>query len=133
RARGDGSVGAGGLGVFVGGHDLVPVWDFSYEGARRSLEESLERLGLDRVDVVHIHDPDDAHDEALAGAYRALDELRAEGAIGAVGCGMNFSAPLARFAREAEFDCFLLAGRYTLLDQSAVADLLPVALERGVR
>jgi D-threo-aldose 1-dehydrogenase len=109
-----------------------PVFDFSYDGVMRSLEESLERLGLDRVDVLHIHDPDDHYDEALAGAYRALDRLRSEGTIGAVGAGMNQSAMLARFAREADFDCFLLAGRYTLLDQSGLADLLPLCEERGI-
>ena len=111
---------------------LNPVFDFSYDGASRSLEESLERLGLDAVDVVHIHDPDDHHDEALSGAYRALAGLRDEGVIRAVGCGMNQSAMLTRLAREGDFDCFLLAGRYSLLDQSAIADLLPVAADRGI-
>jgi D-threo-aldose 1-dehydrogenase len=127
------NVDAAALGTFAGAGDLQPVWDFSYDGARRSLEESLERLGVDRVEIVLIHDPDEAYDEALAGAYRALDELRAQGVMEAVGCGMNQSAMLARLAQEGDFDCFLLAGRYTLLDQSALADLLPVALERGVK
>jgi D-threo-aldose 1-dehydrogenase len=79
-----------------------------------------------------VHDPDDHHDEALTGAYRALADLRAQGVIGAVSAGMNQSAMLTRFAREADFDCFLLAGRYTLLDTSGLADLLPVAAERGI-
>jgi D-threo-aldose 1-dehydrogenase len=109
-----------------------PVFDFSYDGVLRSVEESLERLGLDRVDVLHIHDPDDHADEALAGAYRALDRLRAEGTISAVGAGMNQAEMLVRFARAAAFDCFLLAGRYTLLDQSALRELLPLCEERGV-
>lgn len=132
RDRPGGPVDTGGDRTFPGEHALVPVWDFSYDGALRSLEESLARLGLDRVDVVLVHDPDDAHEEALAGAYRALAGLRDQGVIGAVGCGMNYSEPLTRFAEEADFDCFLLAGRYTLLDQSALADLLPVAQARGI-
>ena len=111
---------------------LTPVFDFSYDGALRSLEESLARLGVDRVDVVHIHDPDRHFDEALTGAYAALDRLRADGTIGAVGAGMNQVEMLCRFAREAEVDCFLVAGRYTLLDQSALAELLPLCEERGI-
>ena len=109
-----------------------PVFDFSYDGVLRSVGESLERLGLDRVDVLHIHDPDDHYDEALRGAYRALDRLRAEGTIRAVGAGMNQAPMLVRFAREADFDCFLVAGRYTLLDQSALPELLPLCRERGI-
>ena len=109
-----------------------PTFDFSFDATLRSLEESLERLGLDRVDILHIHDPDDHYEEAIKGAYPALDRLRAEGVIGAVSAGMNQSAMLARFAREGDFDCFLLAGRYTLLDQAAMADLMPLAEERGI-
>jgi D-threo-aldose 1-dehydrogenase len=111
---------------------LMPVFDFTYDGTLRSVEESLERLGLDRVDVVHIHDPDHHFEAALTGAYPALDRLRAEGTIGAVGAGMNQPEMLCRFAREAEFDCFLVAGRYTLLDQSARAELLPLCEKRGI-
>ncbi|MGW0885747.1 aldo/keto reductase [Streptomyces sp. NPDC002671] len=107
-------------------------WDFSADGIRRSLEESLERLGLDRVDVVYLHDPDDHLAQALDEAYPALERLRSEGVVGAIGAGMNHSAPLARFVRETDMDVVLLAGRYTLLDQSALADLLPAAAERGV-
>jgi D-threo-aldose 1-dehydrogenase len=109
-----------------------PVFDFGYDGVMRSVEESLERLGLDRVDVLHIHDPDEHEEEALAGAYRALDRLRAEGVIAAVGAGMNQVEMLARFARAADFDCFLVAGRYTLLDQAALDELFPLCLERGI-
>jgi D-threo-aldose 1-dehydrogenase len=109
-----------------------PVFDFTYDGVMRSFEESLERLGLDRVDVLHIHDPDDHYDRALHGAYRALDQLRTEGVIKAVGAGMNQAEMLARFAREADFDCFLLAGRYSLLDQVALKELLPLCVERGI-
>jgi D-threo-aldose 1-dehydrogenase len=109
-----------------------PVFDFSYDGVMRSLAESLERLGLDRVDVLHIHDPDEHFGQALEGAYRALDRLRTERTIGAVGAGMNQVEMLVRFAQAADFDCFLLAGRYTLLDQSALTRLLPLCLERGI-
>jgi D-threo-aldose 1-dehydrogenase len=109
-----------------------PVFDFSYDGVLRSVEESLDRLGLDRVDVLHIHDPDEHADEALGGAYRALDRLRSDGTVSAVGAGMNQAELLVRFAREADFDCFLLAGRYTLLDQTALRELLPLCLARGI-
>jgi D-threo-aldose 1-dehydrogenase len=109
-----------------------PVFDFSYDATLRSLEESLERLGLDRVDVLHIHDPDLHFEQALTGAFPALDRLRADGTIRAVGAGMNQVEMLCRFAREADFDCFLVAGRYTLIDQSALAELLPLCEERGI-
>lgn len=111
---------------------LNPVYDYSREGTLRSLEESLTRLGLDRVDVVHVHDPDEHFEEAIAGAFPALAELRSQGVIGAVGAGMNQAEMLARFAREADVDCFLVAGRYTLLDQSALAELLPLCVERKI-
>jgi D-threo-aldose 1-dehydrogenase len=110
---------------------LEPLFDFSHDGVLRTLEGSLERLGLERVDIVHLHDPDYYHEQAL-GAFRTLERLRADGTIGAIGVGMNHSAPLARFAAEAPFDCFLVAGRYTLLDQTALADLLPACVERGM-
>ena len=118
-------------GPFAGAPPL-PVFDFSYEGTLRSLEESLDRLGLDRVDVVLIHDPDDHYAEAIDGAYRALERLRAEGTVSAIGVGMNHAAPLCRFARAGDFDCFLLAGRYTLLDTSGADELLPLCLDRGI-
>lgn len=110
-----------------------PVFDFSHDGVMRSFEESLQRLGLDRIDILHLHDPDAHETEAMAGAYRALDRLRAEGLIRAVGAGMNQWPMLARFAEAGSFDTFLLAGRYTLLDQSALPTLLPVCERRGVR
>jgi D-threo-aldose 1-dehydrogenase len=108
------------------------VWDFSADGVRRSLEASLERLGLDRVDIVYLHDADEHFAEAIGHAYPALEQLRAEGVISAIGAGMNQSAMLARFIRESDIDAVLLAGRYTLLDQDAHDDLLPLAAERGV-
>ncbi|MDQ2942713.1 MAG: aldo/keto reductase [Candidatus Dormibacteraeota bacterium] len=117
---------------FPGAPPLNPVFDFSYEGVMRSVDESVERLGIDRIDILHIHDPDEHFEEALSGAYRALDQLRSDGTIKAVGAGMNQAEMLARFAREAQFDCFLLAGRYTLLDQVGLKDLLPLCIERGI-
>lgn len=108
------------------------VFDYSGDGVRRSIEESLVRLGLDRIDIALIHDPDDHWGEAIDGAWPALERLRAEGVIRAVGAGMNQSAMLTRFVRETTMDVVLVAGRYTLLDQDALADLLPACIERGV-
>jgi D-threo-aldose 1-dehydrogenase len=117
---------------FLGTPPLGPVFDFSHDGVLRSLEESLERLGLDRVDIALIHDPDDHSEQAIDEAYPALERLRTEGVVGAIGVGMNQTELLCRFAHEGEFDCFLLAGRYTLLDRSAGEKLLPLCLERGI-
>jgi D-threo-aldose 1-dehydrogenase len=89
-------------------------------------------LQLDRVDVALVHDPDDHYDEALTGAFPALARLRDEGVIRAIGAGMNQTELLCRFAREADPDCFLVAGRYTVLDRSATAELLPLCQERGI-
>lgn len=111
---------------------LVPRFDFSYAGIKRSYEESLERLGLESTDVLLIHDPDDHFDEAITGAYQALSELRAAGRVRAIGVGMNQWQMLARFGQVADFDCFILAGRYTLLDRSGVDELLPLCQERGI-
>jgi D-threo-aldose 1-dehydrogenase len=108
------------------------VFDYSEDGVRRSLDESLERLHLERVDIALIHDADDHWREAIDGAWPALERLRAEGVIRAVGAGMNQSEMLTRFVRETTMDVVLVAGRYTLLDQGALADLLPACLERGV-
>lgn len=96
------------------------VPDFSRDGVLRSLEASLSRLQMDRVDILHIHDPDHHMDQALEEAFPALDELRRQGVIRAIGAGMNQWQALARFALEADFDCFLLAGRYTLLEQTSL-------------
>jgi D-threo-aldose 1-dehydrogenase len=118
---------------YKGTPPVNPLFDFSYDGVLQSVEESLIRLGLDRVDLLYIHDPDLHHREALSGAYKALDRLRREGTVAAIGAGMNAAEPLAQFAREADFDCFMLAGRYTLLDQVALQELLPLCAERGIR
>ncbi len=108
------------------------VFDYSGDGVRRSIEESLERLGLDRIDIALIHDPDDHWQAALDGAYPALARLREQGVIRAVGAGMNQSEMLARFVRETDMDAVLLAGRYTLLEQGALDELLPACEQRGV-
>lgn len=107
-------------------------WDFSGDGVRASLEDSLVRLGLPRVDIALIHDPDDHVEQAIAEAYPALAELREEGVVGAIGVGMNqWQAPL-RFVKETGIDVVMLAGRYTLLDQSALP-LLEECAGRGVQ
>lgn len=111
---------------------IGPVFDYSYDGTLRSLDESLKRLGLDRVDILHIHDPDNHYEEAMKGSYRALVRLREEGVIRAVGVGMNQAKMLARFAEEGDFDCFLCAGRYTLVDHTALKRLLPLCEERDI-
>ncbi|WP_028062201.1 aldo/keto reductase [Solirubrobacter soli] len=108
------------------------VRDYSRDGVLRSLESSLERLGVDRVDIVFVHDPDDHEREALDGAFPALDELRSQGVITSYGAGMNQSEMLARFVRETDLDVLMLAGRYTLLEQGALDDLLPECERRGV-
>ncbi|TDT98212.1 D-threo-aldose 1-dehydrogenase [Streptomyces sp. 846.5] len=108
------------------------VWDFSAYGVRSSLESSLSRLGLDRVDIVYLHDPDDHEEAAFGTAYPELERMRAEGMVGAIGAGMNQNGMLDRFVRETDVDVVLLAGRYSLLDQTALTALLPDAARRGV-
>jgi D-threo-aldose 1-dehydrogenase len=117
---------------FYGGDHNRRVRDYSAQGVRQSIEESLERLGLDRIDTALIHDPEDFMGQAVEEACPSLVELRDQGVIRSVGAGMNFSAELTRFVRETEVDTVMLAGRYTLLDRTAEADLLPACSERGV-
>ncbi|MFI9560580.1 aldo/keto reductase [Nonomuraea endophytica] len=118
------------------GFDVVAaerrVWDFSRDGVRRSLDESLVRLGLDHVDVALIHDPDAHEGQALAEAYPALAELRAQGVVKAIGLGMNQWQVPARFVRDTDIDVVMLAGRYTLLDRSGLP-LLEACAAKGVR
>ena len=108
------------------------VRDYSRDGVLRSLESSLQRLQLDRVDILLVHDPDDYYREALNGAFPALHDLRAQGVIRAFGAGMNQSKMLADFVRNTDLDVVLLAGRYTLYEQGALDDLLPLCVARGV-
>jgi aryl-alcohol dehydrogenase-like predicted oxidoreductase len=129
--------------IVPGGSDTQPIWadpppgvgprlDYSYAGVMRSVEESLARLGLDRVDVLHVHDPDENFPVAVSDAYRALTELRARGTIGAVSIGVNHAPVAARYLTEvADLDCVLLAGRYNLLDQSGLDAVLPLCAARG--
>ncbi|WP_406480434.1 aldo/keto reductase [Streptomyces sp. NBC_01615] len=116
---------------FVVRDDLRRQWDFSSDGVLRSIEHTLRRTGLDRLDVVYLHDPDDHWQQAAEEAMPALADLREQGVIGAIGVGMNQSAMPARFLRETAADVVMLAGRYTLLDQSALDDVLPAAQELG--
>jgi D-threo-aldose 1-dehydrogenase len=108
------------------------VWDFSADGVNRSVESSLERLGLDRVDVLLLHDPDEHWDSAAGEGFPALASLRSQGVVGAVGVGMNQWQMPARFVRETSIDVVMLAGRYTLLEQTAAVEFLPLCAERGV-
>ena len=98
----------------------------------RSLDESLERLKLDRVDIAYIHDPDNSYEQAIGETYPTLADLRSRGVVKAIGAGMNQWQLLSRFAQDGEFDCFLLAGRYTLLDQSALPELMPLCERKGI-
>jgi len=117
---------------FYGTPPLTRVRDYSRDGVLRSLEDSLRRLGLDRVDIALIHDPDDFLSQAADGAYPALAELRAQGVVTAIGVGMNSAAPLTWLVERCDVDCVLVAGRYTLLDDSAATSLFPLCLRRGV-
>jgi len=119
-----------------------PRFDYSYDGAMRSFEQSLLRLGIDRIDVLLIHDADrfmhgrEGYEirfrEAMEGAYVALERLRAAGAVKGIGIGVNDAEACARFARAGDFDCMLLAGRYSLLEQPALQSFLPLAVEKGI-
>jgi D-threo-aldose 1-dehydrogenase len=122
---------------------FAPTYDYSYDGVMRSIEQSCLRTGLARMDVVLVHDIDfwTIRDRALLeerfrtlmeGGYRALDELRGAGVIGAIGAGLNEADMCLRFAKAGDFDCMLLAGRYTLLEQGALDEFLPYAEAHGV-
>jgi D-threo-aldose 1-dehydrogenase len=119
------------------------VYDYSYDGVLRSVEDSLQRLGMDRIDVLLIHDVDvwthgseearlQRFAEVMGGGYRAMVKLREEGVVRAIGAGINEIQACEELARAGEFDCFLLAGRYTLLEQNALDTLLPYCVERSI-
>jgi D-threo-aldose 1-dehydrogenase len=108
-----------------------PVWDFTEDGIRRSVAESLDRTGADRFDILLMHDPDTHLSAAASTGYRALSALRSAGSVHAIGAGMNNSGPLGDLVRECDLDVVLLAGRYTLLDQTAARDLMPLCGKRG--
>jgi D-threo-aldose 1-dehydrogenase len=117
---------------FVVPATLRRQWDFSRDGILRSVDESLDRLGLDHLDIAYLHDPDDHWEAASTTGVDALVELRDTGVVGAIGAGMNQSAMITEFIRRCDVDVMMLAGRYTLLEQGALDELLPAALDRGV-
>ena len=136
------------FGPFVDVPAIETSFDFSRDAIMRGLEGSLERLQMDHVDIVLIHDPDEGvtlfepeldpyakshFDQVMKETYPALDELRKQGVIKALGLGMNQWGMLADFARAGDFDCFLLAGRYTLLEQEPLEQFLPLCMEKGIR
>jgi D-threo-aldose 1-dehydrogenase len=106
------------------------VWDFSRDGVRRSIEESLDRLGLDRVDIALLHDPEDHWRQATDEGLLALKELRDEGMVAAIGAGMNDARHLAELIREHDVDVVMCAGRYTLLEQAN--EMMAAAVDHGV-
>lgn len=118
---------------FYGAPKRSRVRDYSAAGVRRSLEESLSRLGLDRVDQLLIHDPEEHMGQALAEAVPELERMRAEGLTTGIGVGVNHVGTALRFVREAPIDQVLIAGRYSLLDRRAEAELLPECARRGIR
>jgi D-threo-aldose 1-dehydrogenase len=135
HAPGDGS-------RYAGGQPHRAVVDYSYDGTLRSVEQSLLRLGTDRLDLLLIHDVDvwthgkdaieDRFSEAMNGAYVALDRLRGEGVVAGIGIGVNEAEMCVRFAQAGSFDTMLLAGRYSLLEQPALTQFLPLAQAQGI-
>jgi D-threo-aldose 1-dehydrogenase len=119
---------------FVVPDDLVRRWDASASGIERSLDASLARLGVDRVDTLFLHDPDVYDlDGGLRTGLPALEALRADGRVAEIGVGVNSAAAAVRAVREGDLDVVMIAGRYTLLEQPAAEELLPLCVERGVR
>ncbi len=133
--------GAWDRGGYAGGLPFAATLDYSHDGTMRAIEQSLLRLGTDRLDIVLIHDVDrrnhgdrldERFHEAINGAWPALRRLREEGVIRAAGIGVNESEICLRFAEACDLDCVMLAGRYSLLDQGALHTFLPVAEKRGI-
>ncbi len=132
-----------GIGKFFDTPSRQQVYDYSYDGVMRSVEFSLERLGIDTIDVLLAHDVDifthgskEASDqrikELMEGGYRALEQLRSEGTVKAIGAGINEWQVAETLARAGDFDVFLLAGRYTLLEQDALTSFLPYCVEKKI-
>lgn len=129
-------------GPWAGGLPFACHFDYSYDGAMRSIEDSLQRLGLERIEIAFIHDIDvfthgvegqkNAFKQAMEGNYKALARLRDEKAIKAIGVGVNEWEPCRDALRHGDFDCFLVAGRYTLLEQTVLDEFFPLCVERGV-
>ena len=131
------------MGIFNDTLPFDPVFDYGYDAVMRSVDDSLQRIGTNRIDVLLIHDVDiwthgtkeasDARiDEVMTGGYRAMRKLRDEGVVGAIGAGLNEWEVCQTLMARGEFDCFLLAGRYTLLEQEGLAAFLPDCVARGV-
>jgi D-threo-aldose 1-dehydrogenase len=112
--------------------EVEALYDYSSKAVRNSLESSLDRLGIESVDILFIHDPDDHYKQAINEAYPTLAELKDDGVIKAIGAGMNQWEMELRFAREGDFDCFLLAGRYTLLEQEALSEFLSYCAKKSI-
>lgn len=108
------------------------TFDFSADAIKRSVEASLARLELDRIDILFIHDPDNHWETAITEAWPVLEDLRRQGVVRAVGAGMTRVPLLTRFAQETSMDIFLLAGRYSLLDTEGMNELLPLCHEKGI-
>src|SRR6185436_13422120 len=121
--------------------DFARFNDYTYDGTMRSFEDSLNRLGTDRIDILLIHDVDHRNQgdrypevfrQAMAGAYKAMLSLREQRVVKAIGCGLNEWQACQAFAEAGDFDCFLLAGRYTLLEQESLQSFLPLCEKRGI-
>ena len=111
------------------------IFNFTYDGVMKSFEDSLKRLNLNYIDVLHLHDPDNHPDhlnQAKKGAIKAMIKLKEQKLVKALGCGMNQNEMLVDLAKEGCFDCFLLAGRYTLLDQSSLDELIPLCKKNNI-
>ncbi len=129
--------------IFENVPPFQPYFDYSYDGVMRSFEDSLQRLGLHRVDILLIHDVDTVNQgsmaeterrfrEVMGSGYKALEKLRAEGVVSAIGAGLNEWQWCQKFAEEGDFDCFLLAGRYTLLEQESLDTFLPLCERKRI-
>ena len=120
-----------GLAAFIGVDPTIfPVFDFSRDGILRSIQESLERLNISSIDIALIHDADDRIDEAIKNSYPVLDELRSQGVIKGIGVGMNICSYATKAVKEMDLDVVLIAGRYSLLDQSAQEVLFKECLKK---
>ena len=118
--------------IFQDREAFIPIFDYSASGIRRSFEESLSRLQLDHLDILLIHDPENHMDQAISQAYPEVEKIRSEGLVKSIGVGINYSDLATRFINETDIDIVLIAGRFTLLEQTALRDLLPRALEKNV-
>lgn len=120
-----------GLAAFIGVDPTIfPVFDFSRDGILQSIQESLERLNISSIDIALIHDADDRIDEAIKNSYPVLDELRSQGVIKGIGVGMNICSYATKAVKEMDLDVILIAGRYSLLDQSAQEELFKECLKK---